>query len=409
MNYEVIVVGAGASGIIAAITAAKNGKTVLLLEHMSKIALKLKASGGGRCNLTNTLPQEQFLAQFKKDGRFLQDSLNYFSQQDLIDFFKDLGVECIAKDGFRVFPSLHNSTQIIDALQNEIKRLKITTLTNHKVEKLLLEDSTIKGVVSNNKEFFAKSVIVATGGLGYPTLGANSSGYMLAKSANHTIVNLYPAMLPLSVKEQWVSNCRADTISKAKLQVAIKKYKKLKAKGDLIFGKNSIKGPVVLDFAREITPLLEKFKSVPLVANFCKGLNQEQIMQKLKQENAKNPNQNILQLVSTLLPSSLAVELCKLSGVTLEQSLKKQKGPHLDMLYKILSATPLTVTGCDGFKSAMVTRGGISLKEIDSKTMQSRLVKGLYFCGEILNIDGPCGGYNLQFAFSSGYLAGLLL
>lgn len=193
------------------------------------------------------------------------------------------------------------------------------------------------------------------------------------------------------------------------LRVDIKKHKKLRAKGDLIFTKNGIRGPVVLDFAREVTPLLKKYGEVPLLLNLTKEKNEEEITKHLKEQALKNPAFNIVELVSTLLPQALSVELCKLAGVALEMNLKKQSGKARAKLINLLAWTPLTINGHDGFRLAMITRGGVSLKEIDPKTMQSKLVKGLYFCGEIMNLDGPCGAYNLQWSFASGYMAGKLL
>lgn len=186
----------------------------------------------------------------------------------------------------------------------------------------------------------------------------------------------------------------------------MKKYKKLSAKGDLIFTKGGIRGPVVLDFSREITPLLSKFDEVPVLANLTKGMNEEQIRQHFKKALKQDPHQNTLELLLALLPESVSLELCKLAEVDPTLSLAKQKGANRDKLIRLLVWTPLTINGHDGFKMAMITRGGIHLKEIDPYTMQSKKLNGLYFCGEVMNIDGPCGGYNLQWSFASGYLAG---
>jgi predicted Rossmann fold flavoprotein len=402
MNYDAIIVGAGACGIIAAIKAAQDNNKVLLIEQLPKIGAKLKASGGGRCNLTNNLPSNQFLANFGSGGKFIKDILNYFSQKDLIAFFNSIGVNTISKDGFRVFPKDHNSQTIIDALLQKIKEANITLLTNKRVDSLIVDNAQIFGVKSNQESFFATKVVIATGGLGYQNLGATGDGYNLAKSVGHKITNLYPAMLPLKTKEKWVANCRADTIAKATLKVNIKKHKKLKASGDLIFAKDGIKGPVVLDFAREITPLLEKYKEVPLIANFVKNLNQEQIMNTL----LANPKIDAIDALLNILPQSVAIEFCKIANIEPNIPLKQQNGNNKETLYKLIAKTPLTIINHGGFKSAMATRGGISLKEINPKTMQSKLVKGLYFCGEVVDIDGPCGGYNLQYCFSSGYVAG---
>jgi predicted Rossmann fold flavoprotein len=244
--------------------------------------------------------------------------------------------------------------------------------------------------------------------MGYPVLGAEGDGYPMAESVGHKVTDLYPAMMPLKVKETWVENCRADTIAKVGMHVDMKKYKKLSAIGDLIFTKGGIRGPVVLDFSREITPLLSKFDEVPILANLTKGMNEEQIRDHFKKELLKDPHRNTLQLLQTLLPASVSIELCKLAEVDPAQALAKQAGVARDKLIKLLAWTPLTINGHDGFKMAMITRGGIHLKEIDPYTMQSKKINGLYFCGEVMNLDGPCGGYNLQWSFSSGYLAGKL-
>ncbi len=406
-RYDLIVIGSGAAGIISAIMAARKGKSVLLLEKLSNISTKLKATGGGRCNLTNTLYNEDFMAKFGRNGRFMQDALKVFDNKALVSFMNEIGIETHAPDGFHIFPTSHSSETIITGLQREMKRWNIRIITNQRAQRLLTIGKRIDGVKTQSSLYYASSVILATGGLGYPTLGAEGDGYTLAEELGHKVTELSPAMMPLKTKERWVSKCRANTIPKVELRVAIKKYKKLRANGDLIFTKNGIRGPVVLDFAREITPLLKKYTEVPLLLNLTKGMNEEQINKHLKKEALKNPNANIIEIITTLLPAPLAYELCKLAGVKEGITLKKLSGKIKEKLIQILVWTPLTLNGHDGFRLAMITRGGVSLKEIDPKTMQSRLIKGLFFCGEIINLDGPCGGYNLQWSFTSGYLAGV--
>ncbi|WP_455757846.1 NAD(P)/FAD-dependent oxidoreductase [Sulfurimonas sp.] len=408
-RYDLIVVGSGAAGIISAIVSARDGKKVLVLEKLSQIASKLKATGGGRCNLTNTLSNEDFMRKFGRDGRFMQDALKEFDHKALVDFFKEIGVETHAPDGFRIFPTSHSSVTIIKALQDEMDRVDIEVRCNEKVDEILYENSQVRGVKTLNNTFLTKSVILATGGLGYPTLGAEGDGYDMACGLGHKVTELHPAMMPLKTKEDWVKNCRADTIAKVELRVDMKKHKKLRAIGDLIFTKNGIRGPVVLDFAREVTPLLEKYGEVPLLLNLTKGMNEEQILSHIKTQNSKNPHANILEIVTTLLPHAISSELCKLANVNPHAKYKEIEGSNRAKLIQLLVWTPLTITGHDGFKMAMITRGGINLKEINPKTMQSKLINGLYFCGEIMNLDGPCGGYNLQWSFSSGHLAGKLL
>jgi predicted Rossmann fold flavoprotein len=407
-SHDLIVVGSGAAGMMAAITAARAEKSVLLLEKLSKIGAKLKATGGGRCNLTNTLDNETFMSHFGRDGRFMTPALDALDHKALISFFKDIGVESHAPDGYRVFPITHNASTIITAMEEEMQNLGVEVLCSQKVETLEHDGMKITGVRTQNDVFYAHNVVLATGGMGYPVLGAEGDGYPMAKSVGHKVTELFPAMMPLKVKEKWVENCRADTIAKVAMHVDMKKYKKLSAMGDLIFTKDGIRGPVVLDFSREITPLLSKFDEVPVLANLTKGLNEEQIREHLKKEITKDPHRNTLEIMQTLLPTSVSIELCKLAEADTTLGWNKLAGSARDKLIKLLAWTPLTINGHDGFKMAMITRGGISLKEIDPYTMQSKKLNGLYFCGEIMNLDGPCGGYNLQWSFASGFLAGHL-
>ena len=407
-RYDLIVVGSGAAGMMAAITAARAKKSVLLLEKLSKIGAKLKATGGGRCNLTNTLDNETFMSHFGRDGRFMSPALEALDHKALILFFQNIGVESHAPDGYRVFPITHNASTIITAMKQEMQDLGVEVLCSQKVETLEHDGIKVTGVQTQTDTYTADHVVLATGGLGYPVLGAEGDGYPMAESVGHKVTELFPAMMPLKVKETWVGNCRADTIAKVAIHVDMKKYKKLSATGDMIFTKGGIRGPVVLDFSREITPLLSKFDEVPVLANLTKGLNEEQIREHLKKEIGKDPHRNTLELMQTLLPESVSIELCKLAEADATLGWNKLSGSVRDKLIKLLVWTPLTINGHDGFKMAMITRGGISLKEIDPYTMQSKKLNGLYFCGEIMNLDGPCGGYNLQWSFASGFLAGKL-
>jgi hypothetical protein len=408
-NFDLIVVGSGGAGMIAAIKAARDGKKVLLLEKLSQLGSKLKATGGGRCNLTNTLSNEELMTRFGKNGRFMRDALTLFDSHALRQFFHEIGVETHAPDGFRIFPVGHSSQSILTALEDELNSLHVEIQKSQKVVEILHEDLHVKGVRTTDNEFFAPNIIIATGGLGYPMLGAQGDGYLLSRSLGHTTTELYPAMMPLFTKESWVENCRADTIAKAQLHVDIKKYHKLRATGDLIFTKNGIRGPVVLDFAREITPILSELKEVPIRVNMLKGMDEDTLLRHIKNEIVKDPLSSIEQNLNSLLPTSVVTEICKLADTDAKMQFNKIEGAMRAKLLKLLCSTPLTINGHDGFKMAMITRGGISLKEIDPTSMQSRLIKGLYFCGEVMDIDGPCGGYNLQWAFSSGYLAGSLL
>ncbi|MGP2656480.1 NAD(P)/FAD-dependent oxidoreductase [Malaciobacter sp. WC5094] len=407
-QYDVIVIGSGGAGMIAAITAKKLGFDVLLLEKLSSLGAKLKATGGGKCNLTNTLSKEDFMSSFGRNGKFMMTAINMLDKNNLREFFSSIGVQTDTKDGFRIFPITHNSSTIINALQKELERLDVEVLCDCKVDRLLCDNTKITGVQTQKGNFEAPNVIVATGGLGFPMLGANGDGYEFAKELGHKVTDLYPAMLPVYTKETWVANCTADTIAKAIVRIDLKKAKKLKAVGDLIFTSKGLRGPVILDFSREITPLLEKYDEVPLLINMVKGKSEDEIFQHLKKQATLKPDANVVELLSTLLPASVSKELCLQVNAKLDKKFKDQDGQTRNDLVKIVANTPFTVTDSVGFKKAMITRGGVSLKEINPNTMQSKIVDGLYFCGEVMDLDGPCGGYNLQWSFSSGFLAGHL-
>jgi len=412
ITYDLIVVGSGAAGLAGAIRAGRDGKKVLLLEKLSQIATKLKATGGGRCNLSNTLDNTTFMKSFGKNGRFMTTAINKMNYKDLRDFFTSLNLETHIPDGFRIFPVTHSSTTVINALYNELKRLNIEVLCDEKVEDIIIKDNSVTHIKTQNNIYMTRNILLATGGMGYPKMGATGDGFVIVKKLGHTVTKLYPAMMPLSTQETWQGNCRADTISKVTIKVNIpnnNKLKKLTAKGDLIFTSTGLRGPVILDFAREITPFLDVYDEVPILVNLTHGKNEDEIIKIIKEISIKEPNKNIIEILSYIIPTSLAKEFCKMCFIDSTTNYKHIKGESKNQLIKLLAWTPFTISGHDGFSKAMITRGGISLKEIDPNTMQSKIIKGLYFAGEIVDIDGPCGGYNLQWSFSSGYLSGELL
>jgi len=394
--------------MMAAISAARLGSSVLLLEKQSRAGAKLRASGGGRCNLTNTLKQKEFIVRFGREGKFMIPALKAMDQHALVEFFAEIGVECHAPDGFRIFPVTHQADTVAAALEAEIAKLKIKLLYGQKVERIDHDNSRVTGVTTSDQTYKATNLIIACGGPGYPALGADASGYDLAAALGHKVNELFPAMLPLRTRETWVKKCRADTVGKVEMRINLPEARKLRANGDLIFTENGIRGPVVLDFAREITPLLKRHGEVPLLVNLTQGKNEEQIRESLKKAYGSNKTSTVVDLLATFIKKPLARELCQLADIDPDSGYSMLQGQKRDELIKLLTWTPLTIVGHDGFATAMVTRGGISLKQICPETMQSKLMQGLYFCGEILDLDGPCGGFNLHWAFASGYLAGQL-
>lgn len=399
--YDAIIIGSGAAGIMAALSAKNSTNKIALVEQLPKIATKLKATGGGRCNLTNTLETNTFMEHFGKNGKFLRECLEKFSSKDLIEYLKTIGLQTHAPDGFRVFPITHKSETIIKALEDELIKQNIEIITQYKVLDIEKKNDIFE-VYSSSRTLYSKSLVLATGGLGYPKLGATGEGFDMAKKFGIKVNKLYPAMMPLHTKETWVSKCTADTVAKVSMEVDIKKYKNKKAMGDLIFTKNGIRGPVVLDFAREITPLFDKLEEIPLIMNLVKGKSESDLIELFK----LYPSQNIKEVLQTILAPSIIEALCSFFNIPIGVVYKNLPGEKKQKLLQIITKTPLTISGHDGFKMAMITRGGISLKELNPTSMESVKISNLYFCGELIDIDGPCGGYNLQWSFSSGFQAG---
>lgn len=395
-----VVIGSGAAGCMAAFEAKKRYKRVAIVEKLATFAAKLKATGGGRCNVTNTLATADYLERFGKRSHFMRSAIEQFDSVALRQFLAEIGVETISKDGFRVFPDTHNAETIVTALQRALIAQEVDIWLEHDVTAL---QHTMQGFDISTKRggMVASRVIVATGALGYPSLGAHGDGFNFATSLGHTVTPLYPAMTPLKVKESWVADCRADTMAQVQMRIALKEAKKLQATGDLIFTKEGIRGPVVLDFSREITPLLKKYGEVPLLIKMT-PFNQQQIFEQLKMH-ATLP---LIDAMQQLLPFSVSSALIELVGASKTLSFKQQAGFVRDALIRLIEQTPLTVTGDYGFDRAMITRGGVQRNEMDAKTMQSRVMSGLFFAGEVIDIDGPCGGFNLQWSFASGYVAG---
>ena len=315
-RFDTIVVGSGLAGIIAAIFSAKRGENILLLEQLPRLATKLKATGGGRCNLSNRLSNQEFVSSFSRvQSRFIAPIIEKYDQKSLVKFFDSIGLQTHSPDGFRIFPTTHSSQTVIDSLENILNNLNINIMLECKLKDILVKNDQISSVVTSQGEFYTKKLILATGGLGYSNLGATGESFDILKKLGHNITQTYPAMMPLFTKQTWVQNCTADTLPKVTIKVDIKKLpnskklKKLEAKGDLIFTKKGIRGPVVLDFAREITPFLDQYKSVPILINMTKYNNEDMIIKHIKQQVLLNNIYNILDIVKTLLPNSVSNSL----------------------------------------------------------------------------------------------------
>lgn len=401
---DVLIIGGGASGMVAAISAARLGRSAVLLEKSPSLGRKLLASGGQRCNLSNTLETDQFMERVGRDGRFMGPALKELGGPKLREFFHGIGVQTVVLDGFRVWPETRKSSTVLAGLVGELERLKVPIHTDCEVQSTSFEDELFH-VASPAGTFRAKELIVATGGLALPKSGASGGGYAFAESFGHKVTARHPAGVPVVTKEDWTARLTAHTIGKAHLAVAMKKHAKVARTGDLIFTKKGLRGPVVLDISRDLSPLLERYGEVPVWLNLCRGQTQEDWQAHFK-EWKTSPPRPLIDWLESQLPREVAEVLCELSDAPPEVMVQKLGGEAKDRLIRTLVKTPLTITGHTGYDGAFVTRGGARLKDVRPETLESKLQPGLYLCGEVLDLDGPCGGFNLQWAFASGYLAG---
>ncbi len=404
-QYDVIIVGGGPAGLAAAIFAGRNGHEAVVLERLNSPGKKLLATGGGHCNLTNTLPLETFARNFGKQWRFTLPAFQNFNPQALRDFFRSLGVETESPDGFHVFPVSNKASDVLNALLSECGKLGVEILSGRQVKQLVAENNTISGVITDSEEMKSDKVIIACGGRSYPALGSNGSGYQLAKFAGHKIIEPVPALVELHCSEKWPGSCAGIALKNIRIDVFPPKKTSEFSEGYFLFTHSGISGPAALNISGTVSELLHQNNSAEVFVNFFPEKSVSDWMNDFDLWQRKDGKKQISKIISEYLPRRIAEIFCSESGCENTEASRLSRASR-EKLSSTLSSCRLKITGTAGFDKAMVTRGGISLKEINPQTMGSRIVKGLYFAGEVIDIDGPCGGFNLQWAFSSGHLAG---
>lgn len=406
-KIDLIVIGAGPAGLIAAITAAERGKHVIICDRMPAPGRKLLATGGGRCNLTNTLPIEEFTSPFGRNARFMLPALRNLNADKLRSFMHKIGVPTHAPDGIHVFPKSHTASTVVNALLKRITSLDIRILCDTDVQQITTEHDATSGIITaSGATIHASNILLASGGKGYPQLGSNGSGYRLAEALGHKITPLHPAMVSLLTKETWTAQCTANTLGKTLLTVNLKGRDKLQCQGDIIFTKTGIDGPLIKDISGSIAKLLDKHTTIPVLLNPLHK-NPDEFQRELKHIQQQQQNLELYNYLSKRTSPSLAAVLlnqCEISPTVVFNHLRPKQRNRLG---ELCCRIPLTITQTAGWDKAMVTEGGLSLKDVDPETMQSKKISGLYIAGEVLNLAGPCGGFNLQWAFSSGYTAAL--
>lgn len=412
---KIVIVGGGPAGMMAAITAARAGNKVTLYEQNEKLGKKLFITGKGRCNVTNATDCEELLANVITNPKFLYSAFYDFDAQKCMDFFEQLGVRLKVERGNRVFPQSDHSSDIIRALEYEMRRLGVEICLNTAVREIILSEGTEEekplctGVVlSGGKRVSADCVLLATGGVSYPLTGANGSGLKMAEKAGHKVTQLYPALVPLCTQEKWCHELMG--LSLRNVSAKIKNGKKVlyEGFGEMLFTHFGVSGPLILSASSKIVKQLEKSKLM-LTLDLKPALTQEQLDKRILRDFEQANNKQFKNSLSDLLPSRLIPIMIELSGISPDKKVNEVTKAERLAFVGLLKNLPITIVGTGDFKEAIITQGGVNVKEINPSTMESKRVRSLYFAGECIDVDALTGGFNLQIAWSTGYLAGVCM
>jgi hypothetical protein len=406
-SADVIVVGGGAAGLMAAGQAAESGARVLVLEKMPSPGRKLLLTGKTRCNLTNMDTIQQSLDHFNREGRFLTQVFYQFFNQDLRTFFHTLGVPTEEQRGGRVFPVSERAQDVLDALLGWLNRLEVTLLTDQPVSRLHIQDDRIRGVTSGEKDFTAPAVILAAGGKAYPGTGSTGDGYALAGQAGHTITPVFPALVPLVTAGETARQLQGLSLKNVTVNLWVEGEKKDDLFGEMLFTHFGLSGPIILTLSRQIVQHLRAGRQVEIAIDLKPALDHPTLDRRLLRDIQQQGRKQYSSLLSGLLPSSLVPICAAQTRIPWEKKLNQLTGEDRKTLRMWLKEDfRFQVVDHRGFGQAIITAGGVDVSEVDPRTMASLLARGLYFAGEILDVDADTGGYNLQAAFSTGWAAG---
>lgn len=406
---KVLVVGGGAAGMMAAIAAARNGHHVILLEKNEKLGKKLYITGKGRCNLTNACDRNTFFSQVVSNPKFLYKAFGNFDNMAVMDFFEELGLPLKTERGMRVFPSSDKSSDVIAALRRELERLRVEIRYNSAVSEVLIKDNAfyalrIKGLT---EAIYADAVIIATGGLSYPLTGSTGDGFRFARDMGHTVTDMYPSLVPLKTREEYVKELMGLSLKNIKITVTAGSKSIYTDFGEMLFTHFGVSGPVILSASSYIIPYLDKAEPIRLSIDLKPALTYEQLDARILRDFEEFKNKQFNNSLEHLLPNKLIDVIIRLSGIDPCKKVNSITRQERKNLLELLKNFTLHISGLCDYNQAVITRGGISVKEINPSTMESKLIKGVYFAGEILDLDALTGGFNLQIAWSTGYLAGM--
>ena len=401
---KVAVIGAGAAGLMAAYAAASNGNDVTVYEKNEKSGKKIYITGKGRCNFTNDCSPAEFLQNVVNNSKFLTGAIYSLSPQKVIDFFNDGGMACKTERGARVFPLSDKASDVTKCLENYCKKAGVKFKFNAKIDKIEVLDSTMRGIIINNELFLYDCVIVCTGGLSYPSTGSTGDGYTFAKNCGHKIVEPKPALCGLNVKGDFYKKLQG--LSLKNVSISAFNSNKLVGSffGEMLFTHFGISGPIVLSLSSLLCRL--PLNNVKLVLDLKPALTEEQLDKRILRDFEEYKNKTVANCLKELLPLAIIPEILNRAKIAGDKKINSvTKAERLSLLTSIKNFDIL-ISSLRDFSEAIITSGGVDVKNINPKTMESKLVKGLYFCGEVLDVDAFTGGFNLQIAFSTGYAAG---
>lgn len=405
-SYDVIVVGAGPAGLIAAGRAAEAGAKVLLIEKMRSEGRKLLITGKGRCNITNDASPAEFIKHVFPDGRFLRNAFSRYYSKDIIALLEKYGVEITLERGGRYFPASNKSMDVLKALQQWVNEQKAEIRCGQKAERLLVEENSIAGVAANGVDIHAPAVILATGGKSYPATGSTGDGYELAKSVGHTIIPPIPALVPLETKGDLAQRLQGLNLKNVKAVVWVNGKKAGEAFGEMLFTHFGLSGPIILTLSRIAVAALIKKEKVEFTIDLKPALDEQKLDNRLLRDLDEHGKKKLSNIFRNWLPASMIPVFIEELKLDEEKPCNQVSAAERKQIRYLLKNLKFEVSGHRSFKEAIITAGGVSTKEISPKTMASRLVKGLYFAGEMIDVDAETGGYNLQIAYSTGWLAG---
>ncbi|MFP4042272.1 MAG: NAD(P)/FAD-dependent oxidoreductase [Bacteroidota bacterium] len=405
-KFDAIIVGAGPAGLLAAGRAAELNCKVLLAEKMNRPGNKLLLTGKGRCNITNDAPLSEFLKKIYPNEKFLKNAFSNFFSDDIIRLLNHYGVETTLERGGRYFPSSNKSSDVLKGLKKWLDDTKAEIRYNCKVENILIDDKKVIGIEANGEKILCDKLILATGGKSYPATGSTGDGYELAKRAGHTVTKPLPSLVPLETTGNIPGQLEGLALKNVSAIVWINNKKKYEEFGEMLFTSFGLSGPIILTLSRNVVIALENKQKAEITIDLKPALDDKKLDNRLLREFNENGKKKISNVLKHLLPSSMIPVFLELTGINPDKECHQVSAKERKRLRFYLKNLPFQIRGYRPFKEAIITAGGIPTTEISSKTMESKLIKGLYFAGEIIDLDGETGGYNLQIAFSTGWLAG---